>query len=213
MMMHSAKQVFTDVGLTKLNDYQEYIDPRLESNDWEMFVDPVEKNGIPMEIFTFPFTTEAFCSELIDAAETYGKWTKKRHKDYPTHDMLIAKFGWFSIYDKMLTDYAIEIANQYWQTTIRKVDNSETFIVKYDTSEDGQTYLPCHNDTSTFTTSVALNESYEGGGTYYPRHNIFVKTKTGSAIVHPGLVHRHGGRPVTSGIRYVLITFHRARGW
>lgn len=53
------------------------------------------------------------------------------------------------------------------------------------------------------------NDDFTGGGTYLPKYNLTVNPrKKGNAIAHPGMItHKHGGRPVDSGTRYILVTF------
>lgn len=49
-----------------------------------------------------------------------------------------------------------------------------------------------------------LNDDYEGGELYFPKHGIQFKPKKGSAYFFPGDLHYiHGVTEITSGIRYV----------
>ena len=69
-----------------------------------------------------------------------------------------------------------------------------------------------HHDASSFTllTTLSSKEDYEGGGTYFPEHKICVKGEQGNMTIHPGnLTHKHGGRPITSGERYIIVSFCR----
>lgn len=85
------------------------------------------------------------------------------------------------------------------------------FVVRYHPEEQPQ--LRPHHDSSTYTLNIALNRGggvdYEGGGCRFLRYNCSVtNTRPGWALIHPGrLTHLHEGLPVTSGTRYIMISF------
>jgi hypothetical protein len=84
---------------------------------------------------------------------------------------------------------------------------SENFIAKYDITNQGS--LDIHHDASLITLNVRLNDDFKGGGTYLPRYKTTLQPKKiGNAMAHPGgITHKHGGRPVEEGTRYILVTF------
>ena len=51
-----------------------------------------------------------------------------------------------------------------------------------------------------------LLKDYVGGGTYFLDLNETVYCEPNEFIIHPGHV-VHEGRPITSGLRYLLISF------
>lgn len=84
------------------------------------------------------------------------------------------------------------------------------FVVRY--RPDEQPSLKPHHDSSTYTINIALNRvgvDYEGGGCRFIRYNCSVTdTKPGWMLMHPGrLTHYHEGLRVTSGTRYIMISF------
>ena len=83
------------------------------------------------------------------------------------------------------------------------------FVVKYDMK--GQTKLNRHHDSSAYSLSITLNTpdvDFEGGGTRYVKQETTVRGKRGYAILHPGrLTHYHEGLPITSGTRYIMVSF------
>ena len=83
--------------------------------------------------------------------------------------------------------------------------SSENFLAKYDLHN--QEYLAIHNDKASWSCLVALNDDFKGGGTFYPRQNVEVQLKPGYALVHPEINYRHGGRIITEGVRYIIISF------
>ena len=93
--------------------------------------------------------------------------------------MLINELGLQDYYDRILKDYVYPIAIEKWKlegkqwTTLK----SENFIIKYE--EDVQGHLSLHHDSAAISCVLALNEEYEGGGTYFWRQQKLHKGKTG----------------------------------
>lgn len=87
------------------------------------------------------------------------------------------------------------------------------FVVKYNASA-GQTELGYHRDGPLVTATVALNSpsEYEGGGTLIEALGwpatppTPLRLPTGHVLLHPGNV-RHGGAPISAGLRYILVCF------
>ena len=193
----------TDVG-----SIEKYIDFRVRSKMWDLYVDAIETNNVPLELYSWPLISEDFCSELIQSAEDFGEWTNKRHDYYPTHDILLKDFGYGEMWDSILEEYAHPVVRYIWK--LEGFDNmdNESFIVKYDLeSENFQPDLAVHHDGSIYTFVVALNNDYEGGGTWFPRQKYLINGEVGHVTVHPTVTHRHGAKAVISGVRYTLITF------
>jgi hypothetical protein len=186
------------------------INPSILSKEWELMVDSVIENGISLELYSWPLITEEFCTNLIQVAEDSKKWTSGRHEFYPTHDMLLDEIGYDKVYNEILDDYAHPTARWIWglEGTLWENMKVETFIVKYDNESEGaQNYLSLHHDSADYTFVLGLNKNYEGGGTWFPRQKYLIDRPIGTITVHPTVTHKHGARPVTSGIRYVLISF------
>jgi len=98
-----------------------------------------------------------------------------------------------------------------------KLGISEIFIAKYDATPGKQRKLNIHKDGSDFSFVVALNDSYDGGGTRFynaKKERIgHFKPKTGDAVVFCGQT-KHAGVEVTKGVRYIMTGFlyyHHAR--
>lgn len=87
------------------------------------------------------------------------------------------------------------------------------FLVKYNASA-GQTELGYHRDGPLVTATLALNRpsEYDGGGTLIEALGwpaappAPLRLQAGHALLHPGNV-RHGGAPISAGLRYVLVCF------
>ena len=183
----------------------EYIHPAIKSKQWELICSSIEKNGVMLDLLTFPLVTEKFCRDIIESAEKTEKWQTDRHKNYPTYDKELKTFGWGMIYQNIFDEYVQPLVNNIWQIKTSNMMNCENFIARY--TPDNQDYLAVHNDESSYSCLVALNDDFEGGGTFYPRQNIEVNLKPGYALVHPELNYRHGGRAITKGVRYIIVTF------
>lgn len=103
----------------------------------------------------------------------------------------------------------------------------DAFIVRYDASKDMSTSLPEHSDTSIVSFTLALNSpsrdeegSFAGGGTWFralesagcgSRGEDFhpsgvVDATAGQVVAFAGPL-RHGGFPILSGCRYILVLF------
>ena len=72
----------------------EYIHPAIKSKQWELICSSIEKNGVMLDLLTFPLVTEKFCRDIIESAEKTEKWQTDRHKNYPTYDKELKTIGW-----------------------------------------------------------------------------------------------------------------------
>ena len=89
---------------------------------------------------------------------------------------------------------------------------SDARLVKYNASAS-QTELGMHRDGPLVTATITLNDldAYDGGGTLIEAladdsGGGVQRVGRGHIVLHPGAV-RHGGQPITRGLRYVLVFF------
>lgn len=84
----------------------------------------------------------------------------------------------------------------------------DLFFVRYSAAAGCQNGLALHRDGSIISFNILLNDpaSFEGGGTYIEADQRTYQIGQGDCFVHSGKL-RHGGSPVTSGERYVLVAF------
>ena len=173
------------------------------TREWSLIVDePIES------VFTFPLFRREFCEKLIQEGEHCGKWTRERHTFYPTTDMLISEFGFQEIYHKILMEYVYPMAKFMWHLEGDKWNDlhSENFMIKYDANIQG--HLSLHHDSGVISCVLALNDDYRGGGTYFSKQHKLHKGDVGHISVHPSVItHRHGGRPVEDGQRFIVVSF------
>ena len=171
--------------------------------EWDLIL-----NEVCDDIYSWPLLTEQFCNHIISQAEQYGNWTEGRHEFYPTHDMTLETVGLQDEYCEILKEYVYPAAIHKWSLEGKSWRDLsfENFIIKY--TPEHQSHLSLHHDHSKITSIVTLNEDFIGGGTYFERQKFLLKTPTGHVSIHPGnITHRHGARPITGGVRYVLVTF------
>ena len=184
---------------------QRWLSYEALTKEWDLIVDePI------MNVFTFPLFNEDFCKKVIEYANDKDEWETDRHDYYPTIDVLLEKIGLDEAYARVLKEYADECAIHMWGLEGKNWRNlkSENFMIKY--TEEKQGHLSLHHDYSDLSYVVALNEDYKGGGTYFLRQKALHKGKTGHISLHPGAIsHKHGGRPVHKGERYIIVSFCR----
>ena len=207
-------------GVTNLNKGDIIKSEILQADDWDLwckkYINPHILKGqhrlmtdeIGPNIIEFPLFTEKFCTEIIILAEN-NEWVTNRHTYHPTTDQTLESLGIQEIYQKVLEQFVYPIWIKFWELDGEEWSKlkSENFIAKYDILNQGS--LDIHHDASLITLNVRLNNDFKGGGTYLPRYKKTLQPKkSGNAMAHPGsITHKHGGRPVEEGTRYILVTF------
>lgn len=199
----------------ELFDYQldyegwkkEFLRPEAMMDASDPFYTELETN-----VYLLPLFNMNFCSEAIRVAEADGNWTTQRHESYPTTDMELNSFGLHDIYEKVFKEHVypkLNVLYELWETTEYA---AEYFLAKYE--PDGQTHLELHNDGSDLTVNLMLTQpgvDFVGGGVHFPRQELLVNPEIGHAVVHPGAFgFKHGSLPVTSGKRYIIVSFLKA---
>ena len=189
---------------------EKYLSKNITSCSPDLIVDELGHQGHTNIFQVEQVFSKEYCDELIEEAESSNNWTKKRHDNYPTTDMLLSSFSANTSYENVLRRYLYPMIIDRWRLDGDKWSKlvGENFIIKYESV--GQASLELHHDSSEFTILTALNDSFEGGGTWFHNQKLLVKNPVGGIAFHPGnITHLHGGRPVTSGIRYIVVSFCR----
>jgi len=184
-----------------------YIVQTIAQGQWDLLVDEHRDTSI----FEFPLFTRKFCEEAVALAESLDKWTIDRHEFYPTNDVLLPEIGLDKIYSRVLKEIVYPLSIHLWDLEGVGWSSmySENFLARYTT--DRQSHLSLHHDFSNITMVVKLNDEFSGGGTWFPKYKILSNPKEiGTATLHPGMVtHLHGARPITTGKRYICVSFMR----
>jgi hypothetical protein len=82
----------------------------------------------------------------------------------------------------------------------------DAFLVRY-TATESSNFLPLHYDESTHSMILALNDDFEGGGTYIYDLDQTITPNEGSLVTFAGSKVLHGGNVVIQGVRYILAVF------
>ncbi|CAF3679853.1 unnamed protein product [Rotaria sordida] len=172
------------------------------------------------DVYWFPFVTKEFTEDLINLVETYNQWSGSSHNDarlaggyenVPTDDIHMTQIGlqehWLYILRDIVQPMQQKVFTGYYSDPPKA---TLSFVVRY--MPDRQNKLRPHDDASTYTVNLALNDvgkDFEGGGCRFARYNCsVVSTRRGWALLQPGrLTHLHEGLPITKGIRYIMVSF------
>ena len=204
----------------------------INNNRWDWYERYIHKNytkvfeqGAKLEepcpdVFWFPIISDRFADELVATMENYGQWSSGSNVDarldggyenVPTRDIHMKQVGyqdeWLSFLD-LYVKPLVQLAFKGYDNTAPKA--TMNFVVRY--RPDEQPSLRPHNDASTYTTNIALNQvgkDYEGGGCRFLRYDCSVtSTRKGWMMMHPGrLTHNHEGLPTTKNTRYIMVSF------
>ncbi len=153
------------------------------------------------------FFNDIICDWIIFETEKYAQaegWSTERHEFYPTTDIEIEKINSvFSFCTSVVISEIKSVIENSYKVTLEKINILDLFIVKYD--ETNQKSLDKHNDISTFTASILLNDNFNGCDVIYD-DGFTVLQEKGQLIIH-NKNHYHEVSPIINGIRYVLIFF------
>lgn len=185
---------------------EKYLNLSMAKHEFELMVSDRGDN-----VFEFPLFTPKFCREAIALAESKDEWTIDRHEHYPTNDVLLQEIGLNDIYNRVLDEVVRPLAIHLWNLEGSQWDafSNENFMARYTTTR--QSHLSLHHDRSHLTMVIKLNDEFSGGGTWFPQYQKLSNPEmVGTAVLHPGMItHRHGARPITSGARYITVSFIR----
>lgn len=184
-------------------------------NNWEQL--PLEE---PCKwAFTFPFVNDKFCDELLNEVLERGEWspggdTTEKDKrinnveNIPTQDIHMKQIGFREQWNSIILKYISPLVSHLY-SPFKTNGIHIAFVVKYEM--DKQKELKPHHDSSTYSINITLNspgKDFQGGGTRFIKQDTTINTKKGWATIHPGkLTHYHEGLPITSGKRYIFVSF------
>ena len=158
------------LSIDKQRWVERFIHPHTRVKDWVGIITEAKDKS---DIWTFPIFTEEFCRMVIEEAEHQNKWVTDRYSNYPTTDFQLKDIGLHDVYDFVLKEYVFPIARHIWGLTGSEWGQNmthDTFLAKY--SPDAQGHLSSHLDASNYSVTLALNDEFEGGGTWYNRQHV-----------------------------------------
>ena len=187
-----------------------------------LLIDFIDNNNnnifkeIKSDIWQFPFFTDEFCDGLVILTETINNWSNggldsvydvriNNTENHPTQDIHLSELNldifWKSIINKILSKIMLYLYNY------KVKEYNISFIAKF--TLDTQPSLGPHHDSSVYTTNVSLNNEYTGCGINFISKKIIIYNKKGYMLLHPGrLTHYHETLPITSGKKYILVSFN-----
>ena len=184
-------------------------------NDWNKL--PVEE---PCKFaFEFPFVNDLFCEHILDEVNK-EEWsiggTNHKTKDnrinnienVPTQDIHMKQIGFRNQWEAIIHKYLAPLVS-FLYSPFKTHGLNIAFVVKYEMGH--QTDLMPHHDSATYSTVITLNKpgiDFTGGGTRFVKQDVICKGKKGWCTLHPGkLTHYHEGLPITSGKRFIFVSF------
>ncbi len=161
----------------------------------------------PKRLFVAPnMISPQLCQQLIRWAEDVPDWTTARHYAVPTNDVPVHLvpnlLNWFQ---NWISTTCQALLREQFSTT-RRFFVHDAFLVRYQASAKSR-FLPLHYDESTHSMVLALNDNFQGGGTYFHSVDQTISASTGSIVSFRGNQLLHGGNVVTKGSRYILAVF------
>ena len=163
-------------------------------------------------VFT-PTECDSICAAVrAAAASRSGGWDTHRHSKFRTSDLPLSAAASVeplvraALFSKLLRPFcAAFFGPNFLPEELRFRD---VFYVRYAAGAGGQTGLGVHVDGSAFSVNLLLSDpaDFTGGGTYFEAADSTLLPQRGCALGHSGTV-RHGGVPITSGERLLLVGF------
>ena len=152
--------------------------------------------------------SKSLAQQIIEEAENYAKenkWKTDRHEHYPTVDNVFTeKWTNFHIIENIIQKKIYTEIVKLYNVKYNQIGINEIFVVKYDMN--GQKKLEEHKDGSEFSFIIALNDEYQGGGTYFTEIKKQISLGTGDCLIFSGQ-NKHKGVQIKSGKRYILTGF------
>lgn len=201
-----------------------YVDQNGSNAEWKY--DKRESLGLSKTVQNESFddcykiegaVSEGFCKKLI---EEYAKPEVKKelpyigngnnHVNLDIRNVQRLQLPLFAGIGATLTAIGLQVNHQIWQYDITHSNQSEFLMYdvngKYETHTDA--FHSRSNETRKLTVLAFLNDDFEGGKFYIQNSHerLYPQQTPGTVIVFPSFM-PHGVEPVTSGIRYSVVTW------
>lgn len=154
-------------------------------------------------------------ADLIQRAEAHAAqhgWIKGRHVDYairPTKDLPVRvlypdEADWAALQQRLF--YVLTALGEQFALSVPLLRIDDLFITKYDSASAAESKLDPHTDKSPWSFVLALNDGFEGGGTFFVQSQDLYRPPVGGAVIFNGK-QLHGAFPATAGSRYIVAGF------
>jgi len=169
--------------------------------------------------FEFPFVNELFCEHLLEEVLNINDWSPggdleikdkriNNIENVPTQDIHMKQIGFRKQWNSIIKTYIAPLVSHLY-SPFKTNGLNIAFVVKYEMGQ--QEELNAHHDSSAYSINITLNnpgKDFTGGGTRFIKQNTNVQGRKGWAVIHPGrLTHYHQGLPITSGKRFIFVSF------
>lgn len=179
---------------------------------------PVKKETPSFEGMCFDnVLTNDECQNIIKYANTHNNWENAGHKFWDNRVININNVTDPTVYNLLLeTRQKIESTIIESYKIQQKIYCDIFQIIRWNDGMEQPVHADaCNQDGSSngltwrkFGSILYLNDDFDGGKTYYPKHNIEITPKVGTLAVHLGdLNHSHGVTKVVGNTRYTLAAF------
>ena len=159
------------------------------------------------EIHERELLPEAKCASLIADAEASGGFRLRgEYEGTATYDLDATAL----LPQRWTTHVVVPLLELYFGVRTVACPDAPLRIVKYVAGERASG-IGLHSDGSELSFVCALNDGFEGGGTYFRKDGRVYVPPTGSVLYFCGRW-VHAGVPVTRGVRYVLTGFFTIDG-
>ena len=166
--------------------------------------------GTTIHVSTLPFLSKEECQNVVQMAEDHQNWTTMSSGQYPVAGVLLTSVpslrNWFhnkwytSILPLLQRTYPTFINDTVTPASLPCVDH--VYLFKYTTETGKQTGI--HTDSGCLSFTMALNDEYTGGGTWFQElEDPVIEMTAGHITIRPGGL-RHCGQAITNGTRYII---------
>ena len=167
-------------------------------------VDDGPLSEVAPDIFQTAFWTPGFCAAVIRAAEAVG-FAADPDDPVPGHEVSLATISpaLFAAVESDIGMRVWPVLQEHWPL-IEYRGLRDAFVIRYRHGE--QESLRLHQDIAQVSSTVRLNDDYEGAALHFPRQGWDnSRQPVGSIVAWPSLVtHPHEALPLRSGTKYAL---------
>lgn len=175
---------------------------------------------LPRQVHVTQLMTEDECRKVIRLAEDHFKgseWTTQQSGQYNVTGFYIKEVPsvheWFV---RIVKERLFPLLCRQYPDFVASPDDlcvDNAYLFKYNPTTGRRTDV--HTDSGCLSFTIALNDNYEGGGTYFEglvqeSGSKILEMKAGEVTLRPGGV-KHCGYPVKEGDRYIIGGFCMAR--
>ena len=171
-------------------------------------------------IFTLSLLEPAACEEIVARAQEKGVWEQAEiiestgeGEGHVIPEMRQASLVFFDkdtpvghLFDEKIETRVRPLLKTRWKRDYPEYETLQ--VVRYDPGD----FFVAHRDSGPhterryFSVVCYLNDTFEGGGTYFPNKDYTVVPQQGNAVIFPSN-YLHQGQHVRQGTKYIAVTW------